>query len=104
MGNSKISCQGQEKSENLVSGQINIFSKARRLLTVLFNMVNKFNKLIKLQCDYLKRASLKKTFLVSREVRTLLVSNFVVELLSVCFNAIGQFTKKVAIFCSQLTF
>ena len=33
----------------------------------------------------------------------LLVSNFVVDLLSVCFNVIGQFTKK-AILCSQLTF
>ena len=51
--------------------------------------------------DYSKRASLKKNIPIKTMVRILLVSNFVVELLSVCFNAIDQFTKKVAILCFQ---
>ena len=52
----------------------------------------------------LKAGQFGENFLGFLRGLRLLVSNFIGELLSVCFNAIGRSTKKVAIFCSQLTF
>ena len=77
-------------------------SRVKTTLIVLIFILSLTLVVKGLQCNYSKRASLKKSN--QGEVHTLLVSNFVVELLSACFNTIGQFTKKVAILCSQLTF